>query len=243
MCSCLHFQRTPTPEICPEGLLLVQKWYEVLGVSPNASEEEVKKAHRELVGRYHPDRNPDNSAAEEKTKEVNAAFDAYEEEREDQLENERAARQRSDEQASHRQARAPQSDAASAFGDAMRGSSPPKQSPRSPPPPQPPRQPSPGTPPQPPQPSSRGQSERYFGTALGNLALAVLVLAGGLLFTGAGLPAFDTGGKGSLTKLVLELGAVLAAIVWLGQGTRLVFRAIGQLFSDQPVNSWWNFEK
>ncbi len=52
--------------------------YRVLGVSPNASDEEIKKAYRELAKKYHPD-NFQNSAAaelaEEKMKEVNEAYD------------------------------------------------------------------------------------------------------------------------------------------------------------------------
>ena len=52
--------------------------YEVLGVSPNASDEEIKKAYRELSRKYHPDANVDNplaDLAEEKFKEVQEAYD------------------------------------------------------------------------------------------------------------------------------------------------------------------------
>lgn len=50
-------------------------YYEVLGVSTNASEAEVKKAFKRLAMKYHPDRNPDNEEAEEKFKEAKEAFD------------------------------------------------------------------------------------------------------------------------------------------------------------------------
>ena len=52
--------------------------YKVLGVSPNASEEEVKSAYRQLVKKYHPDNYADSPLADlanEKMQEVNEAYD------------------------------------------------------------------------------------------------------------------------------------------------------------------------
>jgi curved DNA-binding protein len=49
--------------------------YDVLGVPRGATQEEMKKAYRRLVKKYHPDVNPGNKQAEEKFKEVTAAFD------------------------------------------------------------------------------------------------------------------------------------------------------------------------
>ena len=52
--------------------------YEVLGVSENASQEEIKAAYRELVKKYHPDKyqnNPLADLAEEKLREVNQAYE------------------------------------------------------------------------------------------------------------------------------------------------------------------------
>lgn len=49
--------------------------YKVLGVSPNASDEEIKQAYRRLAKKYHPDLNPGDEAAAKKMQEVNAAYE------------------------------------------------------------------------------------------------------------------------------------------------------------------------
>lgn len=50
-------------------------YYEVLGVSKDANEADLKKAYRKLAMQYHPDRNPDNKEAEDKFKEANEAYE------------------------------------------------------------------------------------------------------------------------------------------------------------------------
>ncbi len=49
--------------------------YKVLGVSPDASDEEIKRAYRNLVKKYHPDRNPGDEEAARKIKQINAAYE------------------------------------------------------------------------------------------------------------------------------------------------------------------------
>jgi molecular chaperone DnaJ len=58
--------------------MAVKNPYEILNVSESASDEEVKRAYREMVKKYHPDRYTDNplkELADEKLREVNAAYD------------------------------------------------------------------------------------------------------------------------------------------------------------------------
>src|SRR5271170_3424674 len=50
-------------------------YYEVLGVPRTASVDEIKKAHRKLVRKYHPDVNKNNASATEKFKEAQTAYD------------------------------------------------------------------------------------------------------------------------------------------------------------------------
>ncbi len=50
-------------------------YYKILGVTKSAADEDIKKAYRKLAKQYHPDKNPDNKAAEAKFKEISEAYD------------------------------------------------------------------------------------------------------------------------------------------------------------------------
>lgn len=50
-------------------------YYEILGVTKNSTEAEIKKAYRQMAIKYHPDKNPDDKAAEEKFKEAAEAYE------------------------------------------------------------------------------------------------------------------------------------------------------------------------
>lgn len=56
-------------------------YYEVLGVSRNVTEDELKKAYRKLAMKYHPDRNAGDKATEEKFKEVKEAYETLSDQR------------------------------------------------------------------------------------------------------------------------------------------------------------------
>ena len=49
-------------------------YYDILGVKKNAAESEIKKSSRALAKKYHPDKNPNDKAAEERFKEIQEAY-------------------------------------------------------------------------------------------------------------------------------------------------------------------------
>lgn len=53
---------------------MAEDYYQILGISKKASADEIKKAYRKLALKWHPDRNPNNKAAEEKFKKISEAY-------------------------------------------------------------------------------------------------------------------------------------------------------------------------
>jgi curved DNA-binding protein len=54
--------------------MATRDYYDILGMSKNASDEELKRAYRKLAMKYHPDKNPNKKEAEERFKEINEAY-------------------------------------------------------------------------------------------------------------------------------------------------------------------------
>jgi DnaJ domain len=126
-------------------------YFKVLGVSRSASQREIDRARRAIVRENHPDHNPDNKEAEERTKEANEAH-AELSDPTARREHEAKLKQRDDgalaakrraEKEQKRKERVPNQGAAEAFGGATSQSPPPPRRPtgESPPPPPPPRKP------------------------------------------------------------------------------------------------------
>ena len=60
-------------------------YYEILGVSKQASQDDIKKAYRKKALQFHPDRNPDNPDAEKHFKEVSEAYEVLSDEKKRQM--------------------------------------------------------------------------------------------------------------------------------------------------------------
>src|SRR5438034_10801340 len=60
---------------------MAEDYYATLGVSRGASQDDIQKAYRKLAGKYHPDLNPEDKAAQKKFKEVQQAYDVLSDEK------------------------------------------------------------------------------------------------------------------------------------------------------------------
>jgi len=61
--------------VAPQREWFDKNYYEVLGVSETAAPKDITRAYRKLAREFHPDANPGNAAAEDKFKEISAAYD------------------------------------------------------------------------------------------------------------------------------------------------------------------------
>lgn len=64
-----------SPEFPTVFYLVAEDLYQTLGVDRSASKDEIKKAHRKLALKYHPDKNPDDKSARDRFKRIQEAFD------------------------------------------------------------------------------------------------------------------------------------------------------------------------
>lgn len=60
-------------------------YYNVLGISKGATEDEIKKAYRKQALKYHPDKNPGDKSAEKKFKEISEAYEVLSDEKKRQI--------------------------------------------------------------------------------------------------------------------------------------------------------------
>jgi molecular chaperone DnaJ len=61
--------------VAPQREWFEKDYYKILGVSESAPAKEITRAYRKLARQLHPDANPDDTAAEERFKEITAAYD------------------------------------------------------------------------------------------------------------------------------------------------------------------------